>query len=148
MDRPLCGRTHPCTLSGIPKAGRKARWAHRGLGVLPRPYFMSSTILQTPTDVPQVTLIQPCCWMPESRITATDPRTSHKQQGYLWSSLHLNGVGAQGSLVVRLGLEVREGEGKLKAWISPLLSGGNPLFHRLFYSILHLIKYIKCIELF
>lgn len=41
--------------------------------------------LNNPPDTnrcPQATL-HPCCWMPESRITATDPQTSHKQQGYL-----------------------------------------------------------------
>ena len=33
--------------------GWEGGWAHRGLGVLPRPYLMSSAILQTPTDVPR-----------------------------------------------------------------------------------------------
>lgn len=79
--RPLWGRMIHAHFQGFQRLGGS-------LGPQKAEYSPQALLyeLNNPPDTnrcPQATLLHPCCWTPESRITATDPQTSHKQQGYL-----------------------------------------------------------------
>ena len=115
-----------------------------GLGPPRARYFPQALLyeINNPLDTnrfPQRTLLHPSWRMPESRITAADLLTAISSKVtcevlFIWM-----GWGPMVLWWWWLGMEVREGKGKLKARINPLLSGDNSLFHRLcsivFYSL-------------
>lgn len=121
----------------VPKPRREAG-ACRQLVIRHRPYPWVQQSSRHQQIFPRWTFVI------QSRFTVTNLKTGHKQ-AVTQKALF---IGMRWGLVVlyqwQLGLEVRDGEKKLQAGISPLLFGDNPLFYGLcLYSILQFTKCMK-----